>query len=43
MLPKGGTSASFLRCISKLDRDFVYRGEDIYSIANDLDKLVRWF
>lgn len=36
MLPKDGTSRPFLQCISKLNRDFVYMGEDIYSIANDL-------
>ncbi len=39
LLPKGGTSRPFLQCISKLDRDFVSIGEDIYSIANDLDAL----
>jgi hypothetical protein len=36
MLPKKGTSRPFLQCISKLDRDFIYLGEDVYSIANDL-------
>ena len=36
LLPKGGTSRPFLQCVSKLDRDFVYLGEDVYSIANDL-------
>jgi FkbM family methyltransferase len=39
LLPKGRTSRPFLECISKLDRDFVSIGEDIYSIANDLDAL----
>ncbi|MEA2987701.1 MAG: hypothetical protein QOG83_412 [Alphaproteobacteria bacterium] len=39
LMLKGGTSRPFLQCISKLDRDFVYIGEDIYSIANDLDGL----
>ncbi len=39
LLPKGGTSSPFLQCISRLNRDFVYIGEDIYSIANDLDQL----
>jgi len=39
LLPKGGTSRPFLQCISKLDRDFISIGEDIYSIANDLDAL----
>jgi FkbM family methyltransferase len=41
LLPKEGTSRPFLECISKLDRDFVFVGEDVYSIANDLDALVR--
>lgn len=36
LLPKAGTSGPFLKCISQLDRDFVYRGEDVYSIANNL-------
>jgi hypothetical protein len=40
LLPKQGTSRPFLECISKLDRDFVYLGEEIYSIANDLDGLM---
>jgi FkbM family methyltransferase len=40
LLLKGGTSRPFLQCISKLDRDFVYFGEDIYSIANNLDELM---
>lgn len=39
MLPKGRSAQPFLRCIANLDRDFVYIGEDIYSIANDLDSL----
>lgn len=39
LLLKGGTSRPFLQCISKLHRDFVYVGEDIYSIANNLDEL----
>jgi FkbM family methyltransferase len=30
-------SRTFLQCVSQLNRDFVYIGEDIYSIANDLD------
>jgi FkbM family methyltransferase len=37
LLPSEGSSSSFLRCISELDRDFVYIGEDVYSIANDLN------
>lgn len=37
MLTKSARSQAFLRCISTLDRDFVYTGgEDIFSIANDL-------
>ena len=39
LLPKGGPSRSFLQCISKLDRDFVYIGENVFSIANDLGRL----
>ena len=39
MFPGGGTSRPFLQCISKLDRDFVSFGEDVYSIANDLQGL----
>ena len=39
LMPKGRTSQSFLQCIAKHDRDIVYRGEDIYSIANDFDAL----
>jgi FkbM family methyltransferase len=35
LLPKSGSSRSFLRCISRLNRDFIYLGEDIYSISND--------
>jgi FkbM family methyltransferase len=34
MLPRGRTSHSFLRCIAGLDRDFVYIGENVFSIAN---------
>ena len=37
LLPKSGNSRSFLQCVSRLDRDFMYLGEDVYSIANDLD------
>jgi FkbM family methyltransferase len=39
MLPKTGTSRSFLRCVGELDRDFIHISGDIYSIANDLDAL----
>lgn len=37
LLNRSANSKAFLRCISRLDRDFVYFGEHIYSIANDLD------
>jgi FkbM family methyltransferase len=37
LLPKAGTARTFLRCISQLNRDFVHIGENIFSIANDLD------
>lgn len=43
MLPKGGTSRPFLQCISKLDRDFVFNGPVICSIANDLDGVAASF
>lgn len=35
LFPKQRTALPFLRCVSKLDRDFVYNGEDVFSIAND--------
>ena len=38
LLTKGGSSRSFLRCISRHNRDFVSLGEEIYSIANDLGR-----
>lgn len=38
LLPEGGTSQPFLQCISKLDRDFIHIGENIFSIANNLDQ-----
>lgn len=34
LLPKAGSSQSFLRCIAGRDRDFVYLGENIFSIDN---------
>jgi FkbM family methyltransferase len=37
LLPKAGTSRSFLQCASKHDRDFVIVGENIFSIGNMLD------
>ena len=36
MLPKEGNSNNFLKAISKYNRDFVYIGENIWSIKNDL-------
>jgi FkbM family methyltransferase len=36
LLNRTANSRAFLRCVSRLDRDFVYFGEHIYSIANDL-------
>jgi FkbM family methyltransferase len=39
MLPKSGTSRTFLRCVANLDRDFITIGNNVYSIANDLDAL----
>jgi FkbM family methyltransferase len=42
LLTSEANSSSFLQCISQLDRDFIYIGEDIYSIANDLEQHVPW-
>ena len=39
MLPKTANSRNFLQQISKLDRDFVYRGENVFSISNTLPSL----
>ena len=36
MLVKKRNSGNFLKAISKLDRDFIYIGENIYSISNTL-------
>ncbi|WP_178130886.1 FkbM family methyltransferase [Reyranella sp. CPCC 100927] len=36
LLPGQGTALPFLRCVSALDRDFVYLGEDVFSIDNRL-------
>lgn len=41
MLPTQGSSRSFLRAIAERPRDFCYFGENIFSIANDLDSCVR--
>lgn len=34
LLPRAGSSRSFLRCMAALDRDFVFQGENVFSIAN---------
>ena len=34
LFPMKGTSRNFLMAISKLDRDFVHHGENIFSINN---------
>jgi FkbM family methyltransferase len=39
LMPEQGTSAPFLKCIAGLDRDFVHWQENIFSIANRLDRL----
>jgi FkbM family methyltransferase len=38
LLPGKATSRSFLQCIAGQDRDFVYIGENIFSIDNNLTK-----
>ncbi len=40
MFPGQGVALPFLRSICRLDRDFIYRGENIFSIANDLNALI---
>ena len=34
LLPRAGSSRNFLRCVAERDRDFVFRGENVFSIAN---------
>lgn len=36
MLPKSGNSSNFLKTIAPMDRDFVFYGENIFSIDNKL-------
>ncbi|UPJ51749.1 FkbM family methyltransferase [Bradyrhizobium sp. 200] len=36
MLPKNGNSRNFLRSIAPLNRDFVYHGENIFSVSNGI-------
>jgi FkbM family methyltransferase len=40
MLPRQQVALPFLRAISDLNRDFVHFGENIFSIANNLDELL---
>jgi FkbM family methyltransferase len=40
LLPKSASSRPFLRCISRLNRDFLYIGEDVYSISNDAESVM---
>lgn len=37
LLPNDGVALPFLKCIAKLDRDFITFGEDAYSIAKNLE------
>jgi hypothetical protein len=41
LLPGQSTSRNFLREIALRDRDFVYRGENIFSIANQPEGVPR--
>lgn len=36
MLPRAGCSRNFLRAVSQLDRDFIHRGENVFSVSNSL-------
>lgn len=36
MLPRQGTTRPFLKTVASLDRDFVFRGENVFSISNTL-------
>lgn len=40
LFPGQQTSANFLKTISQLDRDFVYLGENVFSIRNDRSAVV---
>ncbi len=35
LLPRAGSAGNFLRCIAGRNRDFVFRGENVFSLAND--------
>lgn len=43
MLPRQGVSSPFLKAVAPLDRDFVYIGENVFSIANNLHELLPCF
>jgi len=34
LIPTSASSRNFLRCMAERDRDFVYWGENVFSIAN---------
>jgi len=36
LMPKQGTARSFLKCVAAQDRDFVYFGENVLSLRNQL-------
>lgn len=36
LLPKSGSSRNFINAISKLDRDFIFYGENVFSVSNTL-------
>jgi len=36
MLPRAANSSSFLKTIALLNRDFIYKGENVFSISNKL-------
>jgi FkbM family methyltransferase len=42
MLPNSSNSKNFLKAISQLDRDFVYIGENVFSISNTILKPTLW-
>lgn len=39
LLPKQKTSLNFIKLISQENRDFVYRGENVFSISNDFPQI----
>lgn len=40
MLPQKRSAANFLKAIAPLDRDFVFYGEHVFSIANNMSRLL---